>query len=109
MDREIKYNLIRQNAIVALFFGFLKINNVYHEFLANYKEQGRWKEDYYQLETTLKNAPHEAINYSFYWRGTPQGYNFWNAISENLHDFLLKFNIYYEKQKNIYYEKQKYI
>lgn len=97
MDTEKKYNLIRQNAITALFFGFLKINNVYYEFLANYKEQGSWKEE--RLEHTLKKEPQKAINFSFCWSDTPQGHEFWYRLSYDWHEFLSNFNVYYEKQR----------
>lgn len=98
MFRKLRID-IRQNEIEKLFFGFLKLHNVYNEFLVNYREQGHWRTKSTRLENTLRNTPEEAINFAFCWADTPQDHNFWDDLSDEWHEFLDKFQTYYEKRK----------
>ena len=88
-----------QNTIVKLFFGFLKINNVYNEFLANYREGKLYWVLYedMQLENILKDNLEEAINCAFEWASTPQHRNFWYTLNNEWVNLFYKFKIYYEK------------
>lgn len=87
---------MEQNTIVKLFFGFLKINNVYNEFLANYREERLYWVS--QLENILKDNPEEVINYAFEWASTPQQHNFWHTLNEEWHKLFYKFKLYDGKQ-----------
>ena len=67
------------------FISFLKRNDCYYEYKENFINNGY----YPKFREFMHFAPRKKyISYAFFWKNTPQGYEYWNVIYRKWIDYL---------------------